>query len=201
MYSYNSPGEKEAKLDYGFKDFEIFGYNPGAAFAPPPKPKGPIDLGVYSDGENPPHYYKINQTSSRSSKLLVYSDSNATTLVETRKLPEKLYGQKTLDVATPAGKVVELTLHGNFDTDIKYTKGSSNEDLKNQAKSEASGAGVNINENDIDVNAARSQNSVSDQPITYSSNALITPGVSGGASGGISNSQLMVPHMRNLLLL
>ena len=48
---------------------------------------------------------------------------------------------------------------------------------------------------------ARSQNSVSDQPITYSSNALITPGVSGGASGGISNSQLMVPHMRNLLLL
>ena len=199
-YSYDEPNVSSANLGYGFQDFEIFGYNPSAAFAPPITPKGPLDLGTYSDGFDPPYYYKIEQTTSRRSKLLIYSDSGATNLVETRNLPKKIeYGQKTLQVTSPSGISAELTLHGNFDTDSPYTQGSSNESLKNQAKDEASSFGVSIDESAIDVGAARGTSS--DQPVTYQSNALILPGVSGGAGGGVSNRDLVMSGMKNLLLL
>lgn len=201
-YSYDEPNASSANLGYGFQDFEIFGYTqPSAsAFAPPTTPIGPLDLGIYSDGLDPPYYYKIEQTTSRRSKLLIYSDSGATNLVETRSLPNKIeFGQKTLEVITPAEISAELTLHGNFNTASPYTQGSSNESLRNQAKDEASSLGLSIDEGNIDLEAARGTSS--DQPITYQSKALILPGISGGAGGGANNSDLVIPGMKNLLLL
>ena len=200
VYSYDAPGASSANLDYGFQNFEVFGYNPSAAFAPPTTPKGPLDLGPYSDGFDPPYFYKIEQNSSRRSNLLIYSDSGATNLVDTQTLPKKIeYGQKTLQLTTPSGVSAELTLHGNFDTNSPYTQGGSLQNLKDQAKDEASSSGVSIDESAIDVGAARGTSS--DQPVTYQSNALILRGVSGGAGGGVNNSDLVIPAMKNLLLL
>ena len=200
VYSYDAPGASSANLGYGFQDFEVFGYNPSAAFAPPTTPKGPLDLGLYSDGFDPPYFYKIEQTTARRSTLLIYSDSGATNLVDTQTLPKKIeYGQKTLQVTSPSGVSVELTLHGNFDANSVYTQGSSLENLKDQAKDEAGSFMVPIDEGDIDVAAVRGTSS--DQPVSYQSKALILPGGSGGASGGVGHGDLVIPGMKNLLLL
>ena len=115
MYSYDTPSAANANLNYGFKDYEIFGYTPSATSElPGPKTgKGPMNLSGLTDGT---YTYDINQTDTRAPVMTI---KNGGATVETRKLSAKIeFGAKTFETTDPTGKSVVLDLPtSNYQSD------------------------------------------------------------------------------------
>ena len=97
-YSYDSPGA-DVNLNYGFEDYEIFGYTPSAMMWPDShgEPKGPQDL-VASDGT---YTYYFDQNSSRKLIIDIYGDGGST-FIERREISGKIeYGVEEYSITDP----------------------------------------------------------------------------------------------------